>query len=137
WDFNVDTPWRRPLGGAHSAACYLAATLATRGNFVALVSATREPGNVRGVTCLSAHSFRPDQLHELDLDVAIVLLGAGAGLKVRSALAAKTALVLWTQHASDQSAVMRLSEPAVRGLYDGFALVSDWQREQFVSRFQL
>src|SRR5439155_18630903 len=88
WDFNVETPWRRPLGGSHSAACYLAAALAERGNFVAFVSATSAPGNVRSVTCLSARSFRPEQRHELDQDVAIVLLSAGAGRKTRGGPAA-------------------------------------------------
>src|SRR4051812_14050745 len=137
FDFNADTPHQRPLGGAHSAAAYLGEALAAAGHEIWLVSATTSPGPIRGVTCLSTHTFSPAQLPELDLDVCIALASATAGLKVRDHLAPKTAVVLWSGHAADQPAVARLGEPLVSGVYDGIALVSDWQREQYIAAFRL
>src|SRR5438876_7424164 len=74
WDINVEAPFRRPLGGSQSAACYLAIALAELGHDVFFVSATSQPGNVRGVTCLSTSSFTPADMPELKLDAAVLLL---------------------------------------------------------------
>ena len=49
WDFTVDTPYERPLGGSHSAMCYLASELARGGHGVSLVNGASAPGAYRGV----------------------------------------------------------------------------------------
>lgn len=36
WDYDVDTPFERPLGGSQSALAYLTAALAGRGHDVVL-----------------------------------------------------------------------------------------------------
>ena len=45
WDYDVSTPYERPLGGSQSALAYLAVELARRGGQVTLYSGTR--GRVR------------------------------------------------------------------------------------------
>jgi glycosyltransferase involved in cell wall biosynthesis/predicted O-methyltransferase YrrM len=137
WDFNVDTPFVRPLGGSHSAACYLAIALAGAGHDVYFVSATSQPGNVRGVNCLSTRTFTPQQLPELNLDAAILLLGANPGRKMRDALGPAPKLILWTGHDVDQSAVTALADPLRRDVFDGFAFMSEWQARRFVQKFSL
>lgn len=138
WDFNVETPFRRPLGGAQSAACYLAIALAQRGgNDVSLISNTSEPGDIRGVHCLATSTFAPAHLPELKLDAAILLLGAGTGYKLREALGSGPRSILWTGHDIDQKGVAPLAEPGRRDVFDGFAFVSEWQRQRYVEKFAL
>jgi len=67
----------------------------------------------------------------------VVLNLAGQAHHLRSLLSPETALVLWTGHHTDQPAVQPLHDPAERSRYDGFALVSDWQRQEFQSAFGL
>ncbi|MEG4007423.1 hypothetical protein QUA41_16185 [Microcoleus sp. Pol11C1] len=42
WDYNIETPYREPLGGTQSAICYLAEALAAQGNEVFLLNNTSE-----------------------------------------------------------------------------------------------
>jgi len=141
WDFNVETPFHHALGGTHSAACYLAIAMAAdkggAGHHVSFISNTSSPGTVRGVNCLSTRNFAPNQLPTLNLDAAILLMGAGAALKMRDSLGSGPKLVLWTGHAANQQGVASLSDSSRREALDGFAMVSDWQRRQFVEKFNL
>jgi glycosyltransferase involved in cell wall biosynthesis len=71
------------------------------------------------------------------LDAFVVLNLAGQAHHLRSLLSPETALVLWTGHHTDQPAVQPLRDPAERRRYDGFALVSAWQRQEFQNAFGL
>ena len=51
WDYNIETPYCKPLGGTQSAICYLAEALAAQGNEVFLLNNTSESGMWRGVDC--------------------------------------------------------------------------------------
>ena len=134
-DFTVDSAYRVPLGGTESALCYLAEALAGAGHDVFLLNATSQPGRTRGVHCLrlAADAFRRLPA----LDALVVVSGAGPGRALRAALPPPTALVLWTGHAVDQPAVEPLYDPAQRAAFDGFALVSAWQRQQYLQHFGL
>ena len=57
WDYDVSTPYERPLGGSQSALAYLAGELARRGSRVTLYSGTSRPGEVMGVTCVSTRKY--------------------------------------------------------------------------------
>src|SRR4051812_42975789 len=103
WDYDVATPYERPLGGSQSAACYLAEELARQGHRVTLLSGTPRPGRVRGVDCLNVQNTDRAFLAQ-PLDAAVVVSGP-AGLQLRPYLAAATPLVLWTGHAHDQPAI--------------------------------
>lgn len=136
WDYDVDTPWLRPLGGIQSAVCYLAAALAAAGHEVAMLTNTSNPGRRRGVECLSAGdpAVRA-RLAGRRFDAAVSLLPARGYW--RDWLPAGTPVFFWTGHAADQEAVAALADPAVRDAFDGFVFVSDWQRRGFVERFGL
>jgi len=135
WDYTPDTPRLRPLGGSQSALCYLAEALAAAGIDVTMVTATSTPGIVRGVRCVngSAEPWR----HVGEADVAVVLNGCAGPMvaALRAALPPSGRLALWTQHAADEPAVRLLDDPAVRGAWDGFVFVSEWQRDAYVARF--
>jgi tetratricopeptide (TPR) repeat protein/glycosyltransferase involved in cell wall biosynthesis len=133
--FDIDSVYHQPLGGSESALCYLAEALAGRGHEVFLLNAGAAPGDSRGVHCLPLANATLDQLPPLD--AFVVLNCAGRAQALRSVLTPKTRLVLWSGHAHDQPAIQALHDPADRQAYDGFALVSEWQRREYVRHFGL
>lgn len=134
WDYRVDTPYRRPLGGSQSALCYLAEALAELGHEVSLLTFTTEPGRCRGVECLSLH--QPVSLAWLHSQDAVILLNsAGQAQAMRQQMGPKTRLILWTQHAHDQPAMQALHDPQERDSYDAIVVISNWQRDQFHAHF--
>jgi glycosyltransferase involved in cell wall biosynthesis len=135
FDFNIDTPYRQPLGGSESALCYLAEALAQRGHDVFLLNTNALPTLCRGVRCLRLSAASIRQLGALDAFIVQNL--AGRGLELRTLLHSHTPLVFWSQHAHDQPAVQALRDPAERQAYDHFVLVSDWQRQQYFQHFAL
>src|SRR4029078_13648770 len=49
WQYTVDAPYERPLGGSQSALCYLAAELAQLGHSVTLINGITTESESRGV----------------------------------------------------------------------------------------
>ena len=133
WDYKVESAYKMALGGSESASCYLAEALAKQGHQVFLLNKTSVPGMSRGVICLPLDTV-PRQLLQ-SLDSLIVLKLAGQGMQIRSFIGDNTRLILWTQHAHDQPAVQALHNPLDRDVYDGIALVSNWQRDRFHQHF--
>ncbi|WP_029007716.1 glycosyltransferase family 4 protein [Azospirillum halopraeferens] len=138
WTYTPDTPYERPLGGMQSAACYLAEALARRGHGVSLLTGDAPPVTVRGVAVQPA-TGEACRAALTGTDAAIVVGGCTATVAafLREAAPPPARLVLWTGHAHDQPAVAPLADPAVRGLFDSVALVSDWQRGRFHAAFGL
>lgn len=134
WDYRVDTPTLRPLGGSQSALCYLASALSHLGHEVRTVTRTRSPARVGRVDCLSAEGGYA--LFQ-GADVAIVLNDPDAGLarSLRDALGPEALLVLWTQHDVDQPAMAAFAEAETRRLWDRVVFVSDWQRQAYRRAF--
>ncbi|MCC7168442.1 MAG: glycosyltransferase family 4 protein [Rhodospirillales bacterium] len=133
WDYTVETPHQRALGGSQSALCYLAEALAKAGHGVALANKTRDPGVKRGVNCVG-----PDPGQTVDFLAgfdAIVVLNAALGANLRRVLGPKARLVLWTQHAFDQKPMSYLKDEAERNAWDRFVLISDWQAKTYVETF--
>ncbi len=124
-----------PLGGSESAACHLTRCLAQAGHDVFLITSGSSPGRYENVTCLSWAQTDAAMLRSLRLDALVCVLAAGHGATLRQVLGPETPLVLWNQHAPDQAGVQALQDPRERAAYDGFAMVSDWQSEQFHQRF--
>ncbi len=135
WDYTVETVYLKPFGGSQSALCYLAEELARRGHEVWLVNNCALPGAARGVMHLPIAKAQPDIWKAFD---AVVLLNSvKPGLSIRPLLRYGARLIAWLQHAHDQPAVKPLARAEVRATFDGFALLSDWQRDQFVQSFSL
>ncbi|HEY9614447.1 glycosyltransferase family 4 protein [Allocoleopsis sp.] len=133
WDYTLECAYQMPMGGSESALCYLAEALAKQGHDVFLLNNTLVPKMSRGVICLPLNTV-PQQLLQ-SLDAAIMLKLAGQGMHIKPLIGENTCLILWTQHAHDQPAVEALENPLERDIYDGFALVSDWQRDRFHENF--
>lgn len=134
-DYTPDTPYERPLGGSQSALCYLAENIAALGHEVWLLNSRAEPVVSRGVTVASLTEHLPVLT---GMDVVVVLNGIHTEMaRALRQTAPAARLVFWTQHAHDQPAVGNLKDPAMRGLWDAFVLISDWQAERFRLVFDL
>jgi predicted O-linked N-acetylglucosamine transferase (SPINDLY family)/glycosyltransferase involved in cell wall biosynthesis len=137
WDYTVASVRTSPLGGTQSAACYLCEELALGGHEVYLINRTNTPGDFLGVHHLFGPSLPADKLVELGLDALIVLQKPSLGTSLKQTLGDRTRLILWATDASDQVNVQPLYDPAQRAAYDGFALVSQWQSDQYAREFQI
>jgi glycosyltransferase involved in cell wall biosynthesis len=138
WDYDAGSPWTRPLGGCQSAMCYLAVELTRLGDEVFMLNNVATPRVARGVLCLPVMPvLEGDGLRDLHLDVLVVLNRATFGVVVRERLDPGTRVVLWVGHATDQPLVQPLAQAEVRSAFDGFALVSKWQRDQYQAAFGL
>ena len=136
-DYDVATPYERPLGGHQSALGYLAVELAKRGCRVTFYGGTTRPCEVLGVRCLSHSAVPPGALRE-PLDAFIVVGGpADACLSLRPQLAESTPLVLWTGHAADQPVIQGLQNLEARKGWDAIVCVSDWHRRTMIEAFGL
>ena len=93
------------------------------------------PAASRGVSCLPL--TEPGLRQAGPLDALLVLNLAGHARALRPLLGHDSLLVLWNQHHWDQPAVQPLRDRAERAAYDGFALVSDWQRQEYLQHFGL
>lgn len=133
-DYTIASVYQQPLGGTSSAVCYLAETLAGLGQDIFLLNKTTTPGRSHGVIVLPFAAV-PSQWYE-SLDGLVMVNLAGQGKQLRQRLP-ETRLILWTGHAHDQPAMQGLHEVEERSAYDGFALVSEWQRQQFQQHFGL
>ncbi|HEY9601658.1 MAG TPA: glycosyltransferase family 4 protein [Allocoleopsis sp.] len=133
WDYKVESAYKMALGGSESAFCYLAEALAKQGHEVFFLNNTSVPGMSRGVICLPLDTV-PKQLLQ-SLNFLIVLKLAGQGRQIRHLIGDNTRLILWTGHAHDQPGVELLQDSVERDVYDGIALVSDWQRDRFHQNF--
>src|SRR6266545_1466020 len=102
WDYNVQTPYERPLGGTQSIACYLAEALARVGEEMIFLTYTRSPGLVRGVNCISLHQFDPVNLGSLNADAIVVIMSPGNAREIRRVIGSRPKIILWTGHVPAQ-----------------------------------
>lgn len=136
-DYNVESAYKIPLGGSHSAICYLSEALAHQGHDVYLWNRTSTPGRFNHVTCLSLNDVPLANARSLKLDVLVIFREARLGLELRPLLDTKTQLVFWSQDSDISPQVLPLQDFEKRNVYDGIALVSNWQRNKFCLKFSL
>src|SRR5262245_37190038 len=135
WDYDVNTPTLRPLGGSQSALCYLAVELARMGHSITLLSGTSRPGVVSGVTCLHYDNANRQFFTDRKFDAVIVLNGPAERSALRWDLPQSTMLIMWTGHAVDQPAMRGLWSRNNRKKWDHIVCVSDWHRRTVIEAF--
>ncbi|AXY67772.1 glycosyltransferase [Thermosynechococcus sichuanensis E542] len=135
--YTVETPKESPLGGSQSALCYLLLTLYRKGQEVFLANNRQEISIIAGVPHLPLSALSKENLAFIQPNVCIVLNSAFSIQNLRTILPSSTSLVLWTQHHVDQPAVQNLSDPRIVSLIDRIVVVSEWQRQQYLTEFKL
>lgn len=138
WDFTLDTPYERPLGGSQSALCYLAEAMAALGHEVRLLNGRKDPVLSRGVLVgwLNARAS-VEALRDFDAVVALNGIDTTLARRIRDLVGPKPYFVFWTQHAHDQPAVGNLRDAEFREVWDAYVLISDWQAAMFRATFGL
>lgn len=76
-------------------------------------------------------------MHRIAPDAVVLVNGAANGVAFRQALGRDCRFVFWTGHAHDQPSVQALRDPSARSAFDGFALVSEWQKNHYIEAFDL
>jgi predicted O-linked N-acetylglucosamine transferase (SPINDLY family)/glycosyltransferase involved in cell wall biosynthesis len=137
WDYRIETPHQHPLGGSQSALCYLAEELVRQGHEIFLLNNASLAGLSRGVVCLPLSLQSIALFQSLHLDAVIILNGVSIGKQLKPLLPQKTRLICWIQSAHDQPNVSLFHQITEREVYDGVALVSQWQQTQFQKQFGL
>lgn len=137
-DYHVGTPASRPLGGSQSALCFLARELAVAGPQVTLLNANTTPGVYAGVQCqrlpalkdlgqtLPAHFPAQYYVSLNEYRLLAVLPPSSNYLKI-----------FWNQHNDLVPGMDGLQHALERRELDAIVFVSDWQRQRFISRFEL
>jgi len=133
-DYTAETPYQRPLGGSQSAVCYLATELAQLGHDVCVLNATATPGKHRGVLYLNLSHVDVNFLPSCDV---VIVLNWPRGLRLRQEFGLHVPLILWLSHAPDQPVMKPLGEPEEREVWDGFAFLTEWQRDRFAEWFRI
>lgn len=137
WDYLVETPRLKPLGGSQSSLCYLAEELARLGHEVTLINRTTTPGRSRGVESLRIEGVPVARY--LDYDVVIVLNVASSNVPraIRATGSNPPPIILWSQHNHDQPAVRELADRSIHESWDKYVLVSDWQAKGYKEGFRI
>lgn len=129
--YDLDTPYREPLGGSQSALCYLAERLGAGGARLTILNHVTQPIDSRGARILPAGSVGAASLSDC---TAVVLLNetrAEVFGPIRRGLGERPRLFAWITMADDQANMAPLADPALYRLIDGVIFVSDWQAETF------
>ncbi len=135
-DYTVTTPFERPLGGSQSACCYLTVELAKRGHKVTLLNSTNNPRDLLGIRCYNA-KLSIKEVSAEHIDAAIVLNGPASFAKRLRRRFKGMPVILWTQHAANQRAMLDLKEPEVAKSWDHIVAVSDWHRRDLIEAYGL
>ena len=133
WQFTVDTPYERPLGGSQSSMCYLAAELAQLGQSVTIYNGNPTPSESRGVEHRNIDEvMAPGHLNKFDV---VVVLNGAVGRALRRDARVSVPLVLWNQHSHDQPAIQELRRLNERKSWTAFAFVGEWHLANFERLF--
>ena len=135
WDWDLDAPFQRPLGGTQSALAYLAIAMAKRGHEIAIINKTTNPGHQRGVDLRRASGLRLEELRDYDAVVSVNCVDPERVRAWRKVLGRKIALMAWVTHATDQRAVQPLTDAPTRDAFDAYALLSEWQSQTYQRTF--
>jgi glycosyltransferase involved in cell wall biosynthesis len=133
WQYTVETPYEKPVGGSQSALCYLTTELARLGHAVTILNGSTVASKSRGVKIANISALDTPKFLA-DIDVGVVLNSAIAH-RLRRDLRVPFPVVLWNQHAHDQQAISELRRLREREAWNAFAFVSDWQRQSFEKAF--
>ncbi|MGB0682279.1 MAG: glycosyltransferase family 4 protein [Magnetovibrionaceae bacterium] len=131
-DYDVDTPYERPLAGGESGQVYLAAALAAKGHEVHLFTDTSQPGFKRGVHCRSYHDDPPWD-DRAAFDAVIVSSGNNMSQPPRSLFGPEPLILAWPQDIWHPDPTVTGWLTLMTGPRDFILCVSPWYRQHIIA----
>jgi glycosyltransferase involved in cell wall biosynthesis len=139
WDYTLDTPYNKPLGGTQSAICYFLEEMKLNKHDVYLFNKIPNETEVRGVKHIPACTYlNYINNNKLSFDLIIVSCLPHDLFQIKNTLNnISTLYCLWTGHDVDQVASKILKDIKAKDMIDLFIFVSDWQRQRYVQTYEL
>jgi predicted O-linked N-acetylglucosamine transferase (SPINDLY family) len=140
WEYTLETPYIKPLGGTQSAICYFLEEMASRGHPTYLFNKASEmERNIRNVKHINVNNWLSYiKTNNIIFDIIIVSCIPSELFQIKLQLnQPKTMFGLWTGHDIDQEASKLFNDKKTVDFIDLFMFVSDWQRLRYVEKFDI
>jgi len=139
WEYTLDTPYIKPLGGTQSSICYFLEEMKINKHEVYLFNKVSEEVEVRGVKHIPACTYlNYINNNKLSFDLIIISCLPHDLFQVKNTVNnTSTLYCLWTGHDVDQNASKILKDTKARDMIDIYIFVSDWQRNRYVQTYEI
>ena len=134
WDYNVNTPYNKPLGGTQSAICYFLFEMKQLGHDMYLFN------NIKEETIIDNITHRPYSMLNINdtFDIIIASCIVTDLVTIKMKMNKKDTLYcLWTGHDIDQSASKLLECNKMKDMVDLFIFVSNWQQKRYIEKYNI
>ena len=140
FEYNIETPYKEPLGGTQSAVCYFLEELALCNNEVYLLNNNKNHGemirNVKHIKFSEGINYIKE--NNIELDIIIVVSLIQEVFKIKYTLNNdKSIYCLWLHHDVNQAASQTLKDDKAKNCVDLFMFVSEWQRKRYIEKFNI
>ena len=140
WEYTLDTPYEKPLGGTQSAICYFLEEMALRGHEAYIFNKSNENARtIRNVKHISSSNwYNYIQSNKITFDFIIISCIPTELLQIKIQLnEPKTMFGLWTGHDIDQPSSKLFVDRKIVDFVDLFLFVSEWQKIRYIEKFDI
>lgn len=134
-EFNVRTPFEKPLGGTESAICYLSEALSARGHEVTIMANT-EKMTLDGIKHVPV-SDKPEDLNAINPDY-VVVASAPQAFPALTKLMPNAKCIMWNHVRPDQPVMQHMFLQEIQDALppQNIVYVSNMQRQHYSARCQ-
>ena len=139
WNYDVSTPYEKPLGGTQSSICYFIEEMKTRGNDIYFFNKRDKIDKIKDILHIPANTYL-NYINEnkLALDLIIVSCLPHEIFQIKNTINNPNILyAFWTGHDIDQNASKILKDTKAVDMIDLFIFVSDWQRKRYIEHYNI
>ena len=139
WEYTLNTPYEKALGGTQSAICYFLEEMAMKKHDVYLFNKISQNETIRGVQHVQAITYL-DYIknNNIIFDIIIVSCLPHDLFQLKTSLnSPNTLYCLWTGHDIDQVASKVLKDTKAKDMIDLFIFVSSWQRNRYIETYNI
>ena len=139
WEYDLNTPYNKALGGTQSAICYFLEEMSIRKHNLYLFNKTNEIKIIKNVYHIPAIQYlNYIQENKLSFDIIIVSCLIHDLFQIKNTLNnSNTLYCLWTGHDIDQPASKLLKDIKAKDMVDLFIFVSNWQRNRYIETYNI
>lgn len=133
YDYNINTPYNKPLGGTQSAICYFISMMNMRGHMMYLYN------NIKNSITIDNVNIIPyDIIHDENFDIVIVSCNINDLITIKMRFNnSNTLYCLWTGHDIDQPISKLLENNMMKDMVDIYIFVSTWQQKRYIEKYNI